>query len=87
MASRDDFVAFVRLLIESFGETPPWVNHDIPGFLSALAAAAAQLERFYDTEQEGEQNVRSPSWEAIAGLLFSARCLDPEREIAREPPA
>ena len=43
-------------------------------FLTALAQATRNLERYYDSVDEAVQNVESPSWEAVAGLLFSARC-------------
>jgi hypothetical protein len=43
-------------------------------FLVALARAARNLEKYYDSPTEAAQNVAAPSWEAIAGLLFSARC-------------
>jgi hypothetical protein len=43
-------------------------------FLAALAEAAKNLETYYASPNEAAQNVASPSWEAIAGLLFSARC-------------
>ena len=73
--TRDDFVAFVQLLVESFrAPGPPWDNATIESFLSALAQAARKLEDYYDSEDEAARNVASPTWEAIAGLLFSARC-------------
>lgn len=43
-------------------------------FLAALAKAARDLETYYDSPTEAAQNVAAPSWEAVAGLLFSARC-------------
>lgn len=72
--TRDDFVRFVELLIESFNEPRPWDNATMAPFLAALADAAKNLESYYDSPDEAAQNVASPSWEAIAGLLFSARC-------------
>jgi len=73
--TRDDFVRFVRLLVESFDEPgPPWENSTIPAFLDALAQATANLEKYYDSADEAAQNVVAPTWEAVAGLLFSARC-------------
>jgi hypothetical protein len=73
--TRDDFVRFVELLVESFREPgPPWENAAMDSFLAALAQATRNLERYYDCADEAAQNVVSPSWEAIAGLLFSARC-------------
>ena len=73
--TRDDFVRFVALLIESFNEPgPPWENAAMPSFLLALAHAAQNLETYYDSPDEAARNVASPNWEAIAGLLFSARC-------------
>ena len=73
--TRDDFVRFVELLIESFNEPgPKWENATMPSFLHALAQAARNLETYYDSPDEAARNVASPNWEAIAGLLFSARC-------------
>jgi hypothetical protein len=73
--TRDGFVQFVELLVESFNESgPPWENATIQSFLLALAHAARNLETYYDSPHEAVQNVAAPSWEAIAGLLFSARC-------------
>ena len=73
--TRDDFVRFVELLLESFKEPgPPWENATMESFLGALAQAARNLETYYDSSNEAAQNVSSPTWEAIAGLLFSARC-------------
>jgi hypothetical protein len=75
LRTRDDFVRFVELLIESFNDTgPPWDNATMESFLAALAEAAKSLETYYDSPEEAARNVASPSWEAIAGLLFSARC-------------
>jgi hypothetical protein len=65
----------VELLVESFKEPgPPWENSTMERFLAALAQAARNLERYYDSPGDAAQNVASPSWEAVAGLLFSARC-------------
>jgi hypothetical protein len=73
--TRDDFVRFVELLVESFKEPgPEWENATMDRFLVALAQAARNLEKYYDSPTEAAQNVAAPSWEAIAGLLFSARC-------------
>jgi hypothetical protein len=73
--TRDDFVHFAELLVESFKEPgPPWENATMESFLAALAQAAKNLETYYDSPDEAAQNVVSPSWEAVAGLLFSARC-------------
>jgi len=73
--TRDDFVRFLELLVESFKEPgPPWQNATVESFLAALAQATKNLEKYYDTPNEAAQNVVSPSWEAVAGLLFSARC-------------
>ena len=73
--TRDDFVQVVELLVESFNEPgPPWENTTMQSFLLALAHAARNLETYYDSPGEAARNVASPNWEAIAGLLFSARC-------------
>jgi len=76
LRTRDDFVRFVELLVESFNEPgPPWENATIESFLLALARATRNLEQYYESADEAAQNVASPSWEAVAGLLFSARCM------------
>jgi len=73
--TRDDFVRFVELLVESFNEPgPTWENSSMESFLLALAQAARNLEQYYDSSDDAIRNVACPSWEAIAGLLFSARC-------------
>jgi len=73
--TRDDFVRFVELLVESFNEPgPPWENATMQSFLLALAHAAQNLESYYDSSAEAARNVASPNWETIASLLFSARC-------------
>lgn len=75
LRTRDDFVRFLQLLVDSFKEPgPPWDNATIDSFLAELAHAASKLETYYDSADEAAQNVASPSWEAVAGLLFSARC-------------
>jgi len=75
LRTRDDFVRFVELLVDSFKEPGPvWENATMEPFLAALAQAAKNLETYYDSPDEAAQNVASPSWEAVAGLLFSARC-------------
>jgi len=75
LQTRDDFVHFVALLVESFKEAgAPWENATIESFLAALAQSASNLEGYYDSPDDGARNVVSPSWEAVAGLLFSARC-------------
>jgi hypothetical protein len=75
LETRDDFVRFVRLLVESFREPgAPWENAAMESFLSALASAAQNLENYYDSDDEAARNVASPTWKAIAGLLFAARC-------------
>ena len=75
LQTRNDFVQFVRLLVESFREPgAPWENSSMESFLSALALAASNLEDYYESADEAARNVASPNWEAIAGLLFSARC-------------
>ena len=73
--TRDDFARFVRLLVASRNEPgPPWENATLDAFLTALSVAAENLENFYDAPEEAARNVESPTWESIAGLLFSARC-------------
>ena len=73
--TRDDFARFVRLLVASRNEPgPPWENATLDAFLTALSVAAENLENFYDAPEDAARNVESPTWEAIAGLLFSARC-------------
>ena len=73
--TRDDFVRFLELLAESFNEPgPPWENATLESFLFALANAARNLESYYDMADEAAQNVASPNWEAVAGMLFPARC-------------
>jgi hypothetical protein len=79
--TRDDFVRFVELLVESLKEPgPEWENATIERFLSALARATRALETYYDSPIEAARNVAAPSWEAIAGLLFSARCARDAKE-------
>ena len=78
--TRDDFVHFVALLMESFRDPGArWENSTIESFLTALALAARNLEHYYDSFDEAARNVASPTWEAIAGLLFSARCTHAQR--------
>jgi hypothetical protein len=74
LRTRDDFVRFVELLIASYREPGTWDNSTIDAFLEGLASAARQLETYYDSPSEAAQNIASPNWEAVAGLLFSARC-------------
>ena len=75
LRTRDDFVRFLELLVESFKEPgPPWQNATMESFLAALAEATRNLEKYYDSRSEADENVASPTWEAVAGLLFSARC-------------
>lgn len=76
LRTRDDFVRFVELMIASYREREPgaWGNSSMESFLAALADAARQLETYYDSPSEAAQNVASPNWEAVAGLLFTARC-------------
>ena len=73
--TRDDFVRFVRLLVESFNEPgAPWENSTLPSFLASFSQATQSLEHYYDLPEEAARNIAAPSWEAIAGLLFAARC-------------
>ena len=73
--TRDDFVRFVQLLVESFNEPGPrWENASIDSFLTALGQAAKTLEKYYDSQEEAAQNVAAPTWETVAALLFLARC-------------
>jgi hypothetical protein len=77
LSTRDDFARFVDLLVESFEEPgQAWQNATMASFLVALAQATRRLEKYYDSPDEAARNVVSPSWEAVAGLLFSARCFN-----------
>ena len=80
LETRDDFVRFVNLLVTSCHEPgPPWENATLATFLIAFSQAAESLEHFYESPDEAARNIVAPSWEAIAGLLFTARCgRDPE---------
>lgn len=82
LETRDDFVRFMRLLIASCNEPgPPWENATLPAFLTAFSQATENLEHYYESPDEAARNVTAPSWEAIAGLLFTARCArDPRSE-------
>jgi hypothetical protein len=75
LQTRDDFVRFLRLLVESFHEPGPrWDNATVDSFLAELAHTASNLEAYYDSPGEAAQNVASPNWGAVASMLFSARC-------------
>jgi hypothetical protein len=76
LETRDDFVKFVELLVSSHKEPDaPWENSSIETFLSGLARAARELEASYDSSAAAQANVESPNWEAVAGMLFTARCM------------
>jgi hypothetical protein len=76
LRTRDDFVRFVELLIASLKEPgSAWENSTMESFLVALAHTARNLETHYDSPDEAAQAVASPNWEAVAGMLFSARCV------------
>jgi len=48
--SRDDFVRFVELLVESLNEPgAPWRNASMESFRVALARATTDLEKLYDS--------------------------------------
>ena len=72
--TREDFVLFVELLVESFKEPgPPWERNN--GVVSCRSGPGCEEPRdILRLANEAAQNVDSPSWEAVAGLLFSARC-------------
>jgi len=68
LRTRDDFVRFLELLVESFKEPgPPWQNAAMESFLAALAEATRNLEKYYDSRSEADENVASPTWERTLG--------------------
>ena len=75
LKTRDDFVKFVELLVASRNEPgAPWENSDIDAFLTSLARTARELEAHFDSSAEARENLERPTWEAVAGMLFTARC-------------
>lgn len=72
IASREDFVSFVRNLLNNFREDPgSWENRDLVSFLNAIAAWVEDMEGYY--ENRGELMPQQPDWKVLGQIFLAAK--------------
>jgi hypothetical protein len=70
--SREDFVAFVRLLLHNRKAKPDeWENRDLPTFFDALAAWVEDMDGYY--QNLGQPVPDQPSWMMLGQMLLAAK--------------
>ncbi len=70
--SREDFVAFVRGLLQDLEERPEgWENRDLALFLDAVAAWTEDMDGYH--RNSGGQTSEQPDWRTFARILMAAR--------------
>ncbi len=70
--SREDFAAFVRLLLRNREAKPgEWENRDLPTFLDALAAWVEDMDGYY--RNLGQPLPDQPSWKMLGQMLLAAK--------------
>lgn len=70
VASRDDFIAFVRDLVKDLQDHPEnWENGTLDRYLDTVAAWTEDMEGVF--ENIGKP-VPSPSWNLFAAILMAA---------------
>jgi hypothetical protein len=69
--SREDFVAFVEALRQSFVESPEdWENQTVERFLEALGRWLEDSDGYY--QNMGQPVPRRVNWKAFADALYAA---------------
>jgi hypothetical protein len=70
--SRDDFVRFVQNLSRDLAEKPDrWENKDLVSYLEAVAAWTADMEGYY--ENQNEPLTEQPNWKTFGQILLAAK--------------
>jgi hypothetical protein len=70
--SRDEFVAFVRSLLDDLrAHESQWGNRELGTYLEALAAWTEDFDGYF--ENRGEPLPKEPSWQLFADMLAAAR--------------
>lgn len=70
--TREDFVRYVAALAESARNEPDtWENANLPSYLEAASAWAADLDGFF--RNRGESTPEPPTWATFAMILAAAR--------------
>lgn len=70
--SREDFAAFVRLLLHNREVKPEdWGNRDLPTFLEALAAWVEDMDGYY--QNLGQPMPEQPSWMLLGQMFLAAK--------------
>lgn len=72
ITTREDFVTFVRRLVNSLEENPAdWENRDLRAFLEAMAAWVEDMDGYY--ENRGEPIPQQLDWKTLGQILLAAR--------------
>lgn len=70
--TREDLAAFVELLRLDYEREPgEWENDDMPSFLEALAAWAADMPGYF--ENRGLDPADVPPWRLVGMMLLAAK--------------
>jgi hypothetical protein len=70
--TRDDFVAFVRVLRRDLADDPSaWENDTVASYLDALAAWVEDMDGYRDHAREND--AKAPSWKLFGESLLAAR--------------
>lgn len=70
--NRDDFVAFVSILIKDYQEDKGhWSNSDVESYLVAMAAWSEDMDGFY--RNSGEDVLTLSPWRILADILAASR--------------
>jgi len=70
--SREDFVAFVKALVQDLRDNPAsWENANLERYLEALGAWAQDMDGYYINQ--GKPVPQQPDWKIIADMLIAAK--------------
>ena len=70
--SREDFISFVRALLEDLKEDPnDWENPSLENYLKAVAAWVEDMDGYY--QNQGKPVAKNPDWKMLGEILLAAK--------------
>jgi len=72
ISSRQDFVGFIRSLLEDLRRHPAsWENNTLESFLEAMAAWTEDIDGYY--KNRDELTPEQPDWKVLGQILLAAK--------------
>ena len=71
---KQTFISFLSLFREDLNNNiAAWENVNLPNFLEALERYTQDIQGYYDSSDQSEENANEASWKRFADILKGAR--------------